>query len=75
MKNNRIPENERHLVKEYYIGHTHIFIYDDCYRNKTPEEIKAQEQKISDTCIRLMENAYLRKQKREEEERSAQETN
>ena len=58
------PRPDGHVVKDYYIGNTHIFICDDCYRDKTPEEINEQEQRISDTCIRLMKHAYLRKRKK-----------
>ena len=62
------PRPKGHVVKDYYIGHTHIIICDDCYRDKTPEEIKAQENRLNEVCIRLMRNAYLRE--KEEEERS-----
>lgn len=36
------PVPDGHVVKDYYIGHTHIKICDDCYRDKTPEELEAQ---------------------------------
>lgn len=57
-----LPLPDGHVVKDYYIGNTHIKICDDYYRDKTPEEIEAINQRISDKCYELLYNAYLRKQ-------------
>ena len=32
---------EGHVVKDFYVGHTHIKICDDSGRNTTPEQVEA----------------------------------
>nr|DAK86095.1 MAG TPA: hypothetical protein [Caudoviricetes sp.]DAU53234.1 MAG TPA: hypothetical protein [Caudoviricetes sp.] len=54
------PVPDGHVVKDYYIGHTHIKICDDCYRDKTPEELEAQRQRLSDLCYELLEKQARR---------------
>ena len=61
-----LPLPEGHVVKDYYIGHTHIKICDDCYRDKTPEEIEATWQRINDKCFELLRRQAARKESEKE---------
>lgn len=57
-----LPLPDGHVVKDYYIGHTHILICDDYYRDKTPEELEAVRERISKKCYDLLYQAHLRKE-------------
>jgi len=49
------------IVKEFYIGHTHILISDAAYSNKTPEELKRIEEEFRQQGL----NLYLRNSTKE----------
>lgn len=72
MENNRRkkvlgPPPEGHVVKDFYIGNTHIKICDDSCRDKTPEQV----QEILDRISKLVSGPYIMAQ--EEKARKAAE--
>lgn len=42
---------EGHVVRDFYIGHTHVKICDDYCRNQTPEEAAAILERIKQIYI------------------------
>ena len=52
-----VPEG--HVVKDYYIGHTHVKICDDYCRDKTPEQV----QQILDNIARITVGSVREAQK------------
>ena len=40
-------EHGPHIVRDFFIGNTHIMIADDCCRDKTPEEVQEILRKIA----------------------------
>ena len=56
MKSKTLAKPEAHaagsVVADYFIGHTHIRIHDDCYRNKSKEDIDKILEQVSQTVAR-----------------------
>ncbi len=52
---------EGHVVKDFYVGHTHIKICDDCCRDKTPEQVKEILNRIARIAIGSMRRAAAEK--------------
>lgn len=48
-KKNLIKEG--HVVRDFYIGNTHIQICDDYCRDKTPEEVQAILDRIASNAV------------------------
>lgn len=49
---------EGNIVKDYYIGNTHICILDAAYANKTPEELKRVKENFNQKGL----NIYIKYQ-------------
>jgi len=57
---------EGHVVKDFYVGHTHIKICDDSCRNKTPEQV----QEILERIARITYGAMVAAAEEKERQRS-----
>ena len=57
---------EGHVVKDFYVGHTHIVICDDYCRDKTPEEVKETMRRIARIAIGSMRAATEEKMNQEQ---------
>ena len=64
---------EGHVVKDFYIGHTHIQICDDCCRDTTPEQVEAILARIARIAIGSMRAAAEEKMKQEAHEKNLRE--
>lgn len=59
------------IVKDYYIGNTHVQILDDAYRDLTPEELHERQERIKRNIFAIVakdEREKLERQIAQEEE-------
>ena len=59
------------IVKDYYIGKTHVQILDDAYRDLTPEELHERQERIKKNIFAIVardEREKLERQIAQEEE-------
>jgi len=59
------------VVRDFYIGNTHIKINDEYCRNKTKEEVDAILERIADITMPYMQAEELRRCEAEEKKHAA----
>lgn len=53
------------VVKDYYIGNTHVIVKDDAYAHLTPEELKERQERVAQNIFRIIERDRMEKIERE----------